>query len=273
MDPDSFPPFADGAVGPDDATRPAAVGRGDDGPVWTVHLVRHRQGGGRADGQGTDRTGRAGNDGSSPCGPVREDGAELVFLSDVEEQLVGDDQEWERIAVVRHPTRRSVPAVADRPASVGFQLHQHAPPGSGTVLFCRPADWPALPAGAPHPADGPYPSTPDDGPVVLLHLLRRTGERRSAELDVYRGVAGRSALSHGVRIGAWLDVEGSTGGDGPAWDEARFHVFPSRAAFQAVALDPRRIAAQSAGSEPAIADVVTLVLRPLIDDLAASIRS
>ena len=52
----------------------------------------------------------------------------------------------------------------------------------------------------------------------------------------------------------------------------RFNVFPSRAAFEAVAFDPARLAAQADHREPAIADTYTLMLRPVIDRLAESIR-
>ena len=84
-------------------------------------------------------------------------------------------------------------------------------------------------------------------------------------------MAGRVALTHGVRISAWLDVEGTVVGDGRAWDEVRFHAFPSRAAFEAVALDPGRIAAQADLRQPAITDTYTLMLRPMIDRLVESI--
>ena len=56
-------------------------------------------------------------------------------------------------------------------------------------------------------------------------------------------------------------------------DEVRFNVFPSRAAFEAVAFDPARVTAQLDHREPAIADTYTLVLRPVIDRLTESIRA
>ena len=59
-------------------------------------------------------------------------------------------------------------------------------------------------------------------------------------------------------------------GDGRTWDQVRFNAFPSREAFMAVVFDPERLEAQKGHREVAIADTYTLVLRPLIDRLAAS---
>jgi hypothetical protein len=141
------------------------------------------------------------------------------------------------------------------------------------VICCRPAEWPEVPADAPAPDAVPHPSTPDHGPVVLLHVLRYHEGRRSEDMDVYRGTAGRVGLRHGVRIHAWLDVEGTVVGDGRGWDDVRFNVFPSRTAFEAVAFDPDRLATGADDRPPAIADTYTLMLRPVVDRLAESIGS
>jgi len=60
-------------------------------------------------------------------------------------------------------------------------------------------------------------------------------------------------------------------GDGRTWDQLRFNAFPSKAAFMAVATDPDRLRMQSEHRETAIADTYSLLLRPAIDRLAASI--
>jgi hypothetical protein len=66
-------------------------------------------------------------------------------------------------------------------------------------------------------------------------------------------------------------VEGTILGDGRQWDQIRFNVFPSRAAFMAVVFDPERLEAQKAYRETAIADTYTLITRPSIDRLYESI--
>ena len=271
MDPDALPDISYGTIDREYAARLADHAPEDDGPVWMVNLMRYRERAEYADGRDTDLSGREADDRYAPFGPFRAVGAELVFLSDVEAQLVGDDQTWDRIAVVRYPTRRSFLAMQELPEYVAKHEHKDAGMASTFVICCRPAERPDLPADAPSLDAVPHPSTPDDGPVVLLHVLRYHEGRRSEDMDVYQDTAGRIALPHGVRINAWLDVEGTVVGDGRTWDEVRFHSFPSRAAFEAVAFDPVRIAAQADHREPAIADTYTVMLRPMIDRLAESI--
>ncbi len=272
MDIDALPDLSYGTIDRDYVARLEALAPEDDGPVWMVNLMRYRERALYADGRPDEITGREADDRYAPFGPFRTVGAELVLLSDVESQLVGDDQEWDRIAVVRYPTRRAFLDMQELPEYADLHVHKDAGMASTFVICCRPAPWPDVPADAP-PLDAvPHPSTPGDGPVVLLHVLRYHDGRRSEDMDVYQATAGRVALPQGVRIGAWLDVEGTVVGDGREWDEVRFHVFPSRAAFEAVAFDPVRTAAQADHREPAIADTYTLLLRPMIDRLTESIR-
>ena len=271
MDPDALPELSYGTIDREYAARLAAHPGPDDGPVWMVNLMRYRDHAVYADGRESELTGRQADDRYAPFGPFRTVGAELVFLADVEAQLVGEDQEWDRIAVVAYPTRRSFLEMQDLPEYVALHEHKDAGMASTFVLCCVPAEWPDLPASAPSLEEVPHPSTADDGPVVLLHVVRHQGERPSGALDVYDGDAGRSALPQGVRITAWFDVEGTIVGDGRQWDEVRIHRFPSWAAVEAVATDPARIAAGATDHGADLADAYTVVLRPVIDRLADSL--
>jgi len=270
MDPDQLPTLSYGTIDREYAGRLDAAGPDDDGPVWMVNLMRYRDEAVYADGRETDLTGRQADDRYAPFGPFRTVGAELVFLADVEEQLVGDDQVWDRIAVVRYPTRRSFLDMQDLPEYVALHEHKDAGMAATFVICCVPAEVPDLPSDAPALDRVPHPSTAEDGPVVVLHVLRYHEGRVSKDMELYHGRAAEIALPHGVRIGAWFDVEGTVVGDGRAWHQARFNVFPSRAAFLAVALDPDRIAAPADHREPAIADTYTVLLRPMIDKLTGS---
>ena len=271
MDPVDLPTISYGTIDGEYARRMGAVAPEDDGPVWMVNLMRYRDRAVYADGRGADLTGREADDRYAPWGPFRTVSAQLVFLSDVQGQPVGDDHEWDRVAVVRYPTRRSFLEMQDLPEYI--ELHEHKDAGMEFtfVIACQPIELPDLPAGTPALDAVPHPSTEDDGPVVVLHVLKFHDGRVSEDMDLYCGPAARIALPHGVRIGAWLEVEGTVVGDGRSWDEVRFNVFPSLAAFEAVAFDPDRIAALAAHRELDVADTYTLLLRPMVDRLADSI--
>ena len=159
------------------------------------------------------------------------------------------------------------------PEYVALHEHKDAGMASTFVIASLPVELPELPSNAPALDKVPHPTTLSDGPVVILHVLRYHDGKVSEDMDLYTGNAARYALPHGVRICAWLDVEGTIVGDGRTWDQVRFNVFPSKEAFVAVALDPERLAAQAEFQDPAIVDTYTLMLRPTINRLAESVGS
>lgn len=273
MDPDGLPTLSYGTIDADYARRLASVTPEEDGPIWMIDLMYYRDQAIYADGRGTELTGQEADDRYTPFGPFRTVGAELVFLSDVEAQFLGVDPEWDRIAVVRYPTRRSFLEMQELPEYLDLPGHKDAGIGSMILIAGRPVELPELPSDTPALNEVPHPSTPTDGPVVILHVLRYHEGQISEDMDLYAGEAARIALPHGVRICAWFDVEGTIVGDGRSWDQVRFNVFPSKEAFLAVALDPERLAAQAVLREPAIADTYTLMLRPMINRLAESVGS
>ena len=97
------------------------------------------------------------------------------------------------------------------------------------------------------------------------------GATSEQEFNAYSRAAAEVGLAQGVRIDGWFDVEGTPVGDARRWDQVRFNAFPSRAAFAAVVNDPERRDAHAAHREGAMSDTYTLVLRPLIDSLGASV--
>ena len=117
----------------------------------------------------------------------------------------------------------------------------------------------------------PHPPTADDPYVVVIHVIKFKSDESRAEMATYSDHAGKVAVPHGVRLAAWTQVEGTILGDGREWDQIRFNVFPSREAFMKVVFDPERLEAQKAHRETAIADTYTLITRPSIDRLYASI--
>jgi hypothetical protein len=223
-----------------------------------------------ADGRGDAVSGREADDRYTPRESLAAIGAEIVFVGDVEQQLLGTDVTWDRVAVVRYPSRRSFVEMQKRPDFTEAHKHKDAGMQQTIVMACNPMEAPAIPPDAPAIEDVPHPPTAEDGPVMVLHVIRFENKDSIPEMSTYTDHAGRIAVPHGVRISGWFSVEGTIIGDGRPWDQARFNAFPSKRAFMAVVLDPDRLKAQREHREVAIKDTYTMILRPTLDRLAAS---
>jgi uncharacterized protein (DUF1330 family) len=249
----------------------------EDGPVWMVNLMKYREVADYADGRETPISGREADDLYTPRESLAAIGAEIVFAGEVDQQLLGDAPIWDRVGVVRYPTRRSFIEMQSRPDFQRQHVHKDAGMAETIVIGCQPFDVPAWPADIAQPdwADVPHPPTDDDGPVMVIHVLKYRDAADSAvtpeQMEAYTRTAAITAGKHGGRAAAWLAAEGTILGDGRTWDQVRFNAFPSKAAFMAVVFDPDRLEAQKANREPAIADTYTMIVRPMIDDLATSI--
>lgn len=253
--------------------RLATTPPGDDGPIWMVNLMSYRD---RAvyDGDEVEVTGREADDRYAPVDVLADIGAEIAFVADVEDQLLGGSPRWDRIGIVRYPTRRSFVEMQSRPDFASRHVHKEAGMAETIVAGCLPIPSPADGPDAPAPVEWSevaHPPTEADGPVTVMHLIRFRPGGADADMVRYQDDAASVAVPHGVRISGWFAVEGTIVGDGRQWDQVRFNRFPSKAAFLAVVADPGRLAAQAAHREVAIADTYTLVLRPTVDRLAASV--
>ena len=197
----------------------------------------------------------------------------MAFVADVEDQLLGDAPRWHRVGVVKYPTRRSFIEMQSRKDFQAKHVHKEAGMAATIVSGCTPIPSPQDRSDAPAPvdwADVPHPPTEDDGPVMVLHFIRFHSGGAERDMVTYTDHAMDVAVPHGGRVGGWFGVEGTIVGDGRQWDQARFNLFPSKAAFLAVVFDPARLEAQRNHREVAIADTYTLILRPTIDRLEAS---
>jgi hypothetical protein len=265
-----------GQVDRDYAVRLASTPPGDDGPVWMVNLMKYRDTADYGDGSSTI-SGREADDRYAPTGPLRAVGAEIVFVADVDAQLLGAAPQWDRVAVVKYPTRRAFIEMQSRPDFQEKHVHKDAGMEQTIVIGGQPMALPAVPDGVVQASwtDVPHPPTDEDGPVMVLHVIRfdeaDAADVTPEEMEAYTRHAMHVAAPHGGRIAAWLAAEGTIVGDGRTWHQARFNAFPSKAAFMAVVLDPARLEAQRNHREVAIADTYTMILRPFIDTLAASV--
>jgi hypothetical protein len=261
-----------GAVDRELAGRMAGTPPEEDGPVWMVNLMRYRQQAAYADGRDATMSGREADDRYRPVDVLAAIGAAPVLFADVDAQLLGDSPRWDRVGVVRYPTRRSFIEMQSRDDFRARHVHKAAGMAETIVAACRPLPSPAddLDRTLPEWADVPHPPTAEDGPVEVLHLLRFHPGLLTTEMAAYTQDAIEVAVPHGGRVAGWFEVEGTVVGDGRQWDQARFNAFPSMAAFMAVVADPARLEAQRSHREVAIADTYTLVLRAELDVLAES---
>lgn len=267
----STPSVRYGRIDPDYAKRLATTPAADDGPVWMVNLMAYRARADYEDGRSASITGREADDRYAPVESLAAVGAEVALFADVDEQLLGETPRWDRVAVVKYPTRRAFIDMQSRPEFVEKHAHKDAGLAHTIILGGQPLAPPALPDNAPDWSAVPHPPTASDGPVVVVHVLRFHPGRADTAMVRYQDAAGSVAVPHGLRIPAWFEVEGTIVGDGRTWDQVRFNVFPSKAAFMAVVLDPARLEAQRQHREEAVADTYTMILRPSIDRLEQSV--
>jgi hypothetical protein len=259
-----------GTVDKDLAMRFATTAPDEDGPIWMVNLMAHRERADYGDGGGTV-TGDEADQRYFEAVPLEEIGAQVVFYADVESQLLGDAPRWDKVGVVRYPSRRAFIDMQRRDDFKAAHQHKEAALAETIVIAGVPIATPPLPDDAPAWDAVPHPPTEEDGAVVVLHVLKYKDDERRAEMASYTDHAATIAVPHGVRVAAWFEAEGTIVGDGRQWHQARFNAFPSKAAFMAVALDPARLEAQRDHREVAIEDTYTMILRPRIDRLAESV--
>jgi hypothetical protein len=251
----------------------------EDGPVWMVNLMKYREVADYSDGRDSAISGREADDLYTPRESLAAIGAEIVFGGEVDQQLLGDAPIWDRVGVVKYPTRRSFIEMQSRPDFQRQHVHKDAGMAETIVIGCQPFDVPVWPADIAQPdwADVPHPPTDDDPPVMVIHVLKYHDAADAAvtpeQMEAYTRSAAVTAGAHGGRVAGWFAAEGTILGDGRTWDQVRFNAFPSKAAFMAVVFDPARLEAQKTNREPAIADTYTMIVRPSIDRIAASIAS
>lgn len=255
----------------------------DDGPVWMVNLMKYREVADYADGRESAISGRDADDAYSPLDSLAAVGAAPVFFGDVDQQLLGDATTWDRVGVVKYPTRKAFIDMQSLPSFQKSHHHKDAGMESTIVIGTQPMEMPTPPEGFEQAdwADVPHPPTDDDGPVVVVHVLRfhdnpqgtSAANKTPDQMEQYSTEAAKVALGHGVRISGWFAVEDTIIGDGRAWHQVRFNEFPSKAAFMAVVMDPARLEAQKDHREAAIADTYTMIVRARLNELEASIES
>ncbi|MBU6241666.1 MAG: hypothetical protein KJS66_07725 [Acidobacteria bacterium] len=175
------------------ATRPEA----EDGPIFMVNLMKYHEVA-QYDGD-TDAaiSGREADDKYNPSSILNKIGADIMFAADVRRTFVGAD--WDRIAIVRYPTRRTFIEMQTRKDFAEKHVHKNAGMARTVLPCCTP---------------------------------------RRAELNTVDRPTGGLSLDHVVMVvsagpfpGSTFDVEGTIVGDGRKWSNV--HLMRVRDEFEA----------------------------------------
>ena len=260
-----------GTVDLDYATRLATSEPDDDGPVWMVNLMKYKDVADYGDGESHGRTGREADEAYTPIGPLTAIGAEIVYAAEVEMTPLGDGTQWDRVGIVKYPTRRSFIEMQDRDDFRAQHVHKEAGMDRTIVIGCQPLDpQPDIGAASRDWAEVQYPPTDGDGELHVWHVIK-WAEGGTDVMEGYQNEAAKPATRSGVRIGGWMDAEGTILGDGRTWDQVRLNIFPSMQEFvENVVNDPARLEKQASNREPARADTYTMLCRPVINRLRES---
>lgn len=251
-----------------------------DASFYLVTYVRHRAQAAYADGRASSLTGKQANDlFASLMQPILSAvGAQPIFLADVEQTLIdAHGADWNQVAVVLFPSRAKFVEMIERPDFRAAEVHQEAGVERMLALVTE-----ILPLSIPDEllhvdlATLPYPPTPSDPPVTVVHLLdfndiarypdgRPTTLTGREALELYEQARTPQALPLGVRPGIHLAVEGQLIGDGRPWEEFRINNFPSRAAFAKLTTADSLDQAGYENREAALADTYALLAAPVVN--------
>lgn len=248
----------------------------DDAPFYIVNFIKFRELAAYPDGRDAAITGREANNRYNVLPILLEIGARPVFVSEVEQQLIGSDTTWDQVAIVLYPSRQAFVSMLERTDFQQLSVHKEAAVEKSIVLVTDRKDVPVLP-----PVDTatlPFPPSAQDAEFTMIHLMQfaeRVASTEPGQPDIsgrdaiaaYEQSVALSALPLGIRPLAVFEVEGVLIGDGRPWEEVRLNRFPSHAAFRALTADPTW-AAHQPGRAAALRDTYALITLPLVDSLA-----
>ena len=155
-------------------------------------------------------SGKEADDAYAPLGPLAAVGAMVAFHGDVLEQRAGDAG-WDRIGIVRYPSRAAFFAMQQRDDFKDQHVHKEAGMEFTIVMSCLPDTIET--AAADHATE------PADGTLVV---------------SVERGGPEAHALPEGASLVADFEVEGVIVGDDRTFDRVRFVQVVNDAALAAV---------------------------------------
>jgi hypothetical protein len=250
-----------GQIGRDYALRMFTMPVEEDGPVWMVNLMKYKEVAAYTDGNPKGISGKEADDRYAPIKILHEIGALVPFFGDVIDQSHETDVQWDRVGVVKYPTRKSFLDMQNRDDFKGMHEHKEAGMQFTFVIGCQPVDQaPELRVDTSVWASSEYSPTDDDGPVVVVEVVKyvnnapvpSTASTQNSAQKVDGGPA------------AWFNVEGTIIGDGREWDQIWFNAFPSLRAYNAQA------SSALLSADASVFDSYTLIVRASIDTFTAN---
>ncbi len=109
----------------------------DGGPFWALNLMKYRDVADYGD-QGEARSGREADDAYTPRESLGAIGAQIVFAGEVERVVVGDGMRWDRVGIVRYPTRKKFLEMQQREDFKKQHVHKDAGMEFTIVMSCLP---------------------------------------------------------------------------------------------------------------------------------------
>ena len=180
----------------------------EDGPFWALNLMKYRESAVYDDGSDRGMSGREADDAYAPLGPLAAIGAMVAFHGDVIDQTHGEPA-WDRVGIVRYPTRAAFFAMQQRDDFKDQHVHKEAGMAFTIVMACHPEA---------HDVDAGT-----DGALVLT---------------VEPGGSKPMAVPDGVIPVVTYTVEGVIVGDDRAFARARFDRVPDGALAALAAAAP-----------------------------------
>ena len=222
-----------GTVDVETASRWMQLAPDEDGPIWMLNLMQYKPVADYGDAAGPDISGKEADDAYAPTAILADLGTTVPLFGDVTHQ-VADDVAWDRIGIVRYPSRASFFAMQDRDDFQQQYVHKKAGMETTIVMGCRPVSV----------AD---PTAAGSGPLVMR--VRRIVEGAEPGPDP----AGVTPVAHFI-------VDGVILGDGRRWDDVRFDRVVDGVLEGLV-------------GEPGLADQVVVVIDPLLESLIDSVQT
>jgi hypothetical protein len=221
-----------------------------EGPFYMVNLIRYREKAQYPDGRQTDLTGREANGLYNPSEFIAAIGARVVFNTEVDNQIDGDDIKWQTVAIVEYPCPVAFFAMLAHPDFQARAIHKTAGVEKTIVMVTDLV--PSFPPQDPDQSEAKYPPTKEDPAFTLIHVMdfhdiaqyepganepQRTGKEAWQAYQA-AGQGASSSLGH-YSPGHFL-VQGVFTGDERSWDEIQLVRMSSQAGFQALLDDPTR---------------------------------